>query len=466
VPEDIPSGSEILVQFLEDAGIENTCVAGTTYLYVWTDRAPDSEPLAGKFKIKPTYSTYYFMYDFGATYPGVAANFVPPFRACGQNDSLEEADDQAFNTTFNVTGVGGWFNQFKLVFEWYTEGCYPPCDEAKIWFELIACPTGEEIHLQLNAVNYTLDACNITDTVGEFDLDTDWYIDDALTLTPKLVTSWDGFLHFSSPGEYEIAVYAECPQSACDCIPDGIIASLPQVFKVYQDKEAFKLTLCEKWNLFSLPLVPLNDPSIEGYLASINMPKVEAIFGGGYGNYFAKKLIDGMWYYDAFDPDPETAWKHWALGADDNTLTELADGKAYWLYVNYPIHEAVDDVLGVQYAYADLIVSYMGAFECCDEIVWWIWGTGKPVPPAAPSQYAVNTGWNMVGFTSTNTTMNPDDYLWNWGVSPDPDPVVYGYSDDCWNLQTWELINFSSGLLEPGEGYFMAFPHAGTIFVP
>jgi hypothetical protein len=72
----------------------------------------------------------------------------------------------------------------------------------------------------------------------------------------------------------------------------------------------------------------------------------------------------------------------------------------------------------------------------------------------------------MLGFTSLNTTMAPKDYLWNWGVAPYPNPVVYGYSDDCWNLQTWELINFTSGTLVPGEGYFVAFPKAGTVFVP
>jgi hypothetical protein len=63
--------------------------------------------------------------------------------------------------------------------------------------------------------------------------------------------------------------------------------------------------------------------------------------------------------------------------------------------------------------------------------------------------------------------MNPDDYLWNWvSVGGSPTPVVYGYTDDCWDAQTWELIDFTTGLMVPGDGYFMAFPWAGTIFVP
>jgi hypothetical protein len=64
--------------------------------------------------------------------------------------------------------------------------------------------------------------------------------------------------------------------------------------------------------------------------------------------------------------------------------------------------------------------------------------------------------------------MAPKDYLWNWetGASGMPEPVTYKYTDGCWNVQHWELVGFDAGTLDPGEGYFMAFPHAGTIFVP
>ena len=85
-----PSKGGILIQFTE--GIENTCVAGWTALFVWTDRAPDSDPFVGEFKIKPLKATYKFAYDFSPTYPGLAFGFVPPFRACGQNQTDAQGD--------------------------------------------------------------------------------------------------------------------------------------------------------------------------------------------------------------------------------------------------------------------------------------------------------------------------------------------------------------------------------------
>jgi hypothetical protein len=320
------------------------------------------------------------------------------------------------------------------------------------------------MHLVLNSTVYNLTICNITDDEGEFDITTDIDLGD-FDLGSYTNLFWEGALHFSSPGkDYELGLYYTCPKTTC--VPEGTVGRT-QVFEVHQDKEAWKLTLCEKWNLISLPLVPLVDPpTVEEYLASINIPDVQAFFAG-YGPYYevyghltALYMIGGMWYFDAFDPDPLTAWKHWALGAPDNTLTELEDGKAYWMYVEYPLDEAIYEFLEEEHG------SWPG-IGCCGEIVWWIWGTEKPVPPAAPSQYLVNTGWNMVGFTSVSP-MAPKDYLWNWetGASGMPEPVTYKYTDGCWNVQHWELVGFDAGTLDPGEGYFMAFPHAGTIFVP
>jgi hypothetical protein len=326
-----------------------------------------------------------------------------------------------------------------------TAACLPPCEEADIWLEVVNIPDGEEVHLILGSDNWTLDVCNITKTVGEFDSSTDILLEDDYTLAHNTTIVWDGALHFSSPGkDYELGLYYECPVTCCG----GGIVGGSQVFEVHQDKEAFKLTLCEKWNLFSLPLVPLVDPpTVEEYLASINFPDF-----GPYGPMFAQSVIGGIWHYDAFAAE----WLHWAPGADDNTLTELEDGKAYWLYVAYPLAEAAHE-----FWYG--VPGVMGTVECCDELVWWIWGTKKPVPPAAPSQYPVEAGWNMVGFTSV-FNQQPDAYLWNWVATVDP--VVYGYTDGCWDVQTWDLVGFHTENMIPGEGYWVAFPKAGTIFVP
>jgi len=466
VPHDLAEGGgRLLVQFTDDAGLENPCVDDDYSLFVWTDRAPDSEPVEGEFTIVPVYSTYTLALDFSATYPGIAYGFVPPFRACGQNDSVD--NPSGFNTTFNVTGVGGFFDEFSLDFAYYDEGCAPPCEDVDIWFELVSCPDDEEIHLQLDGVNYTLDVCDITDTVGEFDLETDWEIDTIVDLATNETDSWTGFLHFSSPGDYKLAFYAECPESPCpECVPGGIIAELPAVFNVYQEKNAYKLSLCEKWNLISLPLVPLGmtgSIAISDALASANIPPLEAL-GAGYGGFFASQVIGAIWYFDA----GTGTWLHWtASTADTDTLTTLEDGKAYWVYVGYPLTTAIDNVLyalagpGYEGTAAGLFTLF-GVDPCCGAIDWWVWGTKMPVPYNPPSAYDVVEGWNMVGFTSL-TGLTPEEYLWNWSA---PNPVVYGYTKACWNLQSWDLLSFNSTDMAAGSGYWIAFPEAGTIYVP
>jgi hypothetical protein len=452
VPAHLDAG-EVLVQFIEN--VDNTCTPGWTELYVWTDRAPDSEPVMGEFKIWPQYAEYEFTYDFSPTYPGIAYDFIPPFRACGQNDSARANWTPAYNTT-EIADVG-FVTNFTLFFDPTTDACLPPCAEADIWFEVVNIPDDEEVYLVLNGTAYTLDICNITKTVADFDTSTDILLKSDYVLEADTSLNWTGALHFSSPGkDYEFGFYYECPITCCG----GGIVGRSDVFEVHQDKEAYKLTLCEKWNLVSLPLVPLVDPpTVEEYLASANIPAF-----GVDGGFFAGVVISGMWHYDAFTGE----WLHWAPGAADNTLTELEDGKAYWVYVNYPLDEAIDNFLSAAFggdytgtaAYA---FSFTPADDCCEEIVWWIWGTEKPVPPAAPSQYPVAEGWNMLGFTSV-FGMAPIDYLWNWNSTVDP--VTYGYTDNCWNLQTWDLIDFTGGTMVPGEGYFVAFPKAGTVYVP
>jgi hypothetical protein len=442
---------EILVQFTEDAGIENPCVAGDYVLKVWTCRAPDSTPVEGEYTIIPEYTTFRFQFNFGTTYPGIAPGFVPPFRACGQNDT----DAQGLPKQYDTTYVAGWgfVTNFTLTFKPASKktGCLPPCETADLFLEVVNIPDQEHMHLVLNGTAYDLTICNITKNVGKYDASTDILLANDYVLANNTTITWNSSLHFSSPSkDYKIGLYYDCPKTTCS--PGGVVGAT-QVFKVYQDKEAYKLTLCEKWNLVSLPLVPLVDPpTVEEYLASISMPALGSL--AAYGQY----MIQAIWYYDAFATPPTDPWKHWAPGDPANTLLTLEDGKAYWVYVAYPLAEAMYEFLYEK-------PGSLGT-PCCGSLVWWTWGTEKPVPPAAPSTYSVNKGWNMVGFTSLNMTMTPKNYLWNW-VSPYSVPVTYGYSDNCWNLQTWQLIPWDAGTyLKPGEGYFVAFPSAGSIFVP
>jgi hypothetical protein len=347
--------------------------------------------------------------------------FVPPFKACGQNDSIEGPDDQAFNTTFIDPY---WYDQFALYFLAAIEGCQAPCTTAKVWFELVSIPEDEEINLALNNTIYNLDACNITDTVGEYDPATDWMIDGALPMDPALLTGWGGLLHFTSPGTYTLGFYAECPETTC--FPGGIVGSKVQDFKVRQWKDAAKIVLREKWNLISLPLVPF-ETSVAALLAPVDLD------------------LDGDEVSDlisihSYDKCTDT-WK--VYGNGQTSLTTMVDGKSYWVRMVYP----TDDL----------------------EWTWWVWGTAKAMPPAAPSAYTECAGWNMFGFTS----LLPKDcfgvapaYLWNFGSTPlSPTPLVYGWDAALdWTASGWNLIIPGEDLLV-GQGYWGFFP-AGGLIVP
>jgi len=56
------------------------------------------------------------------------------------------------------------------------------------------------------------------------------------------------------------------------------------------------------------------------------------------------------------------------------------------------------------------------------------------------------------------------DYLWNWTDGLSPDPVIYGWDHGCFAVQKWSNIDFTLGTLESGQGYWMAFPSAGSVF--
>lgn len=81
-----------------------------------------------------------------------------------------------------------------------------------------------------------------------------------------------------------------------------------------------------------------------------------------------------VWSYDT---ETET-WFSYSPGAP-STLTQMVDGKGYWVKMN---------------AATTLIIH----------------GTELPPPPALPPAYRVVPGWNLIGFKEI-TTMTADDYL-------------------------------------------------------
>jgi hypothetical protein len=353
------------------------------------------------YTIVPAVSTYDFFWD-----SSLAVGFVPPFKACGQPDY----------PGLNLSGK--WANLFDLILKPTLIGCAGPCPttgNVSITLNLTAAPAGSNVTLSFNGIVY-----NLVPTTAIPQPQITVAVDVPLGANTTVI--WDNAIHFdtvSAPGVYTICLKAVCPPGPPCCGPQGgIVADECFNIKVYQWKDAAKITLQEKWNLISLPLVPLADPPIASVLAAI--PAAD------------RANILSIWHYNRCTDK----WSVWPTpGAGQDALTQLIDGESYWVRVKYPLTD-------------------------CGNITLWVWGTEKPMPPAAPAQYNVCAGWNMVGFLGTNTS-TPNAYFWNWATKP----VVYTWDPGCWTVQNWRLLS-GTDPLTPGAGYWAAFPAAGAIYVP
>jgi hypothetical protein len=214
---------------------------------------------------------------------------------------------------------------------------------------------------------------------------------------------------------------------------------------VYQWKDAVKIPLFRKWNLISLPLVPLVDPPISDMLDA----------------YIWKSDVLSIWHYDRC----AAQWQVWPTpGPGEVALTDLVDGKSYWVRLSYnstPGYQPGDFADGL-----------------------WTWGTPKPTPPAGPSAYEVCEGWNMVGLTGYETgfwgwgfPITDQAYLWNWVIPPIPTfeySGIYGWDAPGWFMpfpQMWYSLPASWGpwllpWLYDGEGYWISFSHDGYVYPP
>jgi hypothetical protein len=363
------------------------------------------------YTIKPAISSYGFKLDFDTTYPGIAEDFVPPFKACGQ------ADNATGNETFDTLLLGGlWYTQFDIILFETVVGCNPACANATLSFNVTAMPAGSHVSLNISGEGFVL-----TPTASAGTLTAN------VTLTPGSNNTFASLLHFDTVGEYEICFDVTCPGDPAGSCPDCLPATGPESiidgpvcypFSVHQWKDAAKIELDEKWNLISLPLVPF-DTNIDVLLASLD---AEALDGDGVDDLIS------IWSYDA----ATATWTMYEGGG----LTEMVDGKGYWARLSYPI-------------------TASPAYN------WWVWGTARAMPPAAPSAYAMAAGWNMFGFTSLGS-MTLSAYLWNFS----PLPLVYGWTNTGdWMTSGWDL-KVGGDSLAVGQGYWGYFTAAGTIVPP
>jgi len=361
------------------------------------------------YTIVPATSTYGLFWDSNVTYPDIAFDFVPPFKVCGQDD-------------FPGYDLGGkWLNYFDLYLMPIVVGCAGPCGTTNVTMTLTltAAPAGSNVTLDLDGTVYNLLIDD--DTTTEVDMG-----DFLLGANDTIV--WNNAIHFDAVGDYQICVEVICPGGTPTCpsctSEDTVVASKCFDISAYQHKTAVKIDLFRKWNLISLPLVPLEaDMPIEDVLAAYSDPD----------------MILAIYYYDRC----ADAWSVWGDG--QSSLATLEDGKSYWVKVEYSHTDAAKA--------PGLPVDGL-----------WVWGTPQPVPPNSPSSYPVCDGWNMVGLTGYDDStflaqIGEAAYFWN---------LTYGqlYAWDGANQMWVSELGNPIAALQVGEGYWISVAGAGTIYPP
>jgi hypothetical protein len=138
----------------------------------------------------------------------------------------------------------------------------------------------------------------------------------------------------------------------------------------------------------------------------ISLPLIPDPGNGTVSVLFSGKPVDAIWAYS---------------GGSWSSPAALVDGQGYWVHMT-----------------AASTITYHGKVN--------------PLPPQTPPTYSVAAGWNLVGFKST-CARTASAYL--GGV---PVVRIWGYASNAW-------VPVQSGdMLQPGLGYWIAAPSAGTIF--
>ncbi len=364
------------------------------------------------YTIIPAASTYGFLWDSSMTYNGIALGFVPPFKVCGQTEFPG-----------SIIDTGKYGNYVNFILTPTLIGCAGPCASAvNLTLNVTAAPAGANVTIVFNGTKYY-------PVVG-----TAMYIGNPVTLGFNTTINWSAQIHFDAVGNYELCLDAICPAGLPVC-PDCIsgaktVAHQCWDIHVYQFKTATKIPLFRKWNLISLPLVPLEeDIPIEDVLAA--MPNADT-------------LVKAIYYFDQCADD----W--FVYGNGQTSLATLEDGVSYWVKIEY---SHTDPLKAPGLAVPGL----------------WVWGTPKPVPPNSPAAYPVCTGWNMVGLTGYGlmaplATTTQGSYLWNWTGAYG---AIYGWngSTQAW----WSVLPAPAGVLpqvQNGEGYWISFAADGMIYPP
>ena len=411
--------------------------AGDYFYYLKTSRAPNSTYVQSGYdnptmiyypeEIYGTLPVYKWFMDFRAAYPGIAFDYVPPFKASGQNST-----DQEFNTWYDATNEW-WVTNFTAVFGAAQTGC-DSCT-FNLRAQLNSAPTGGEAYLYYPGGEKGLFMGTFAQRRQNLAL--------GLTVGPEYGTDWESFLlglHFNAVGTYEICFQAlwTGAESCAEC--QNVERCI--TFDVKQDKDAIRIKLEPKWNLISLPIVPF-DASIDSVLAP-----------------FSRKFTwKSVWHYDRCADD----W--FVFGNGQSSLTTIQDGKSYWvrMMTEYEFVTFFTPIVGAGTA-ASL---WAGASYGPTGWYLWIFGTEAPRPPAAPSSYPQCPGWNMLGFRSVVDrdvhTGGPvplpylDGHLWATHIQ-----AVYGFDALA---QDWISLAQTDTMVV-GQGYWVNWAVARTVNPP
>jgi hypothetical protein len=170
----------------------------------------------GTYTVVPAIRTVDFHFDFDDTYTGIAEDYIPAFKACG------------------IPGLGtnlgvGWVTDFDLILRDEYGGCSPPCATPSVfWFEVTKCPAGGTITFDIAGNTFTL-------TDADIGLKRDLLTLGLWTAWPvaPIDVSWQCYIHFSSPGDYELEFFLQCPAAPCAAGPT-IVAQKPLSTSGYQ----------------------------------------------------------------------------------------------------------------------------------------------------------------------------------------------------------------------------------------
>jgi len=400
-------------------GVINTATAGSYCLYIdYVEDCAGGGCAAVQFAcvaytVAPAVKDVGCHFDFSPAYAGIAEDYIPAFLA------------------------GAAATPFNFILRDENGGCSDPCTTPSgYWFEVTKCPVGETITFAFTGAVGSPFTLTNADVVAGTKFALPW------TVWPPADVITACTIAFSSPGEYEICFYVQCPAGGCPaCGGPTIVTTCCLGATAYQYMDAFKVPLYDKWNLVSLPLFPY-DTSIESVLGAMDD---------------ISQLVS-VWYFDQCeDADPdEGVWHSEAYDATAGTFSgdvdDIVAGKAYWIRNLEP----------TETGYTGLNAGF------------WVFGTHAIMPDPTGvdmGYFDVCEGWNMVGFKApwpagSPVAQNDALYLWNFNTGV-MDTVHYGMIYE-WNPVpvpgAWNTYLPGAAALTPGLGYWIPFDGDGEIY--